>query len=194
MPSIIQSYIAFKMFIATCVFILSIVESTSTSPVIINKAFIGRAILNLLYAADIIFIKLELSTTRITSALIHMATRNYILLFVFGYMRNKQFSLAISACWFLLDCSHYIYSLIRGKYLRIIRYYVIIILYPICVIFECLSIYNIVNKDNYKALNIFIVFSLILYTYTSIYLFFRVLRQRHWYRLKDSTESYYKNR
>lgn len=181
-------YILTKILLASVVFILSLIEYISSSEILCHRAFIGRAILNLLYITDIVFIKLKLIPTRLTSALIHLVTRNFILLFIIGFMKIEQYSFSISICWFLLDFSHYIYSWFRVKFLRICRYYLIFSIYPFSFILECLSIYRSIKRGNSYLLNIIIGSCLVLYSYTSLYLFFRVLRQRHWLNLRENSE------
>lgn len=187
MFTIIQFYIATKILMAFAVFILSIIESTSKTSISTN-VFVGRALLNLLYIADIVFIKLKLSSTKLSSALIHLVTRNFFLICIIGHMARRELVVPISICWFLLDISHYIYSLFKCKWLRICRYYIVLLVYPVSVSLECLSIYRSFSAAESLFTKIVLSFCFGMYLYASVYLFFRVLRQKHWYNSREISD------
>ncbi|KAK6090510.1 hypothetical protein P3W45_000607 [Vairimorpha bombi] len=132
------------------------------------------------FLIEILNIKLNKSNARYRPTVIQLFFRLFNIWVVYFYYEcATKYFCVVTGSWYFTDCIRYLYYIYRTKYVKILRYNLFIILYPVSITIEIKSMCFLIKKQTgmikYAFLSI-----LLLYVPSMIFLILHMFKQRKW--------------
>lgn len=120
------------------------------------------------------------SNSRYIPTVMQLVSRNFVMWIIFWYygIINETFPI-ITVCWYLSDLVRYLFYAFRADTIRIVRYNLFLMTYPIGFLSEMCCLKGLYNISG-RAFSYFVAFIAFIYVPGFILLFSHMLKQRKW--------------